>query len=1297
MRGTKRKLLITFLAGIMLSFLFIGRPSEAMSLGAGIRKVPHTKNGYDIYYHSKNILSVRKVERGTEVGNGYYRVEFEIPGTVKKAFITGLTAENVKETQESLIESYTEQSDFSIYSMNYIDAEKTAVKGVDSDLCWAGQAADMLTYAGWTKKAGFKDEDDVYDLFSEVFYDEGGQCQNAFSWFMNGYPGSHAIKSNREGGFLRDYPYDMFYDSENVVFYDGTDGNKPYKFFRKMMKALRNGDAIGINVDWVGDPDVSLAHAITLFGYIYDTSYKDTSLKYYDSFIIADSDSDKGGISDRRQASNSLNIVNAEPYKKEERNSIILDRYGNGVVTGYERLTPYSDKLVHETDPRATRNVIKSPDLRVSSVVTSTSERPYSSDTYLAAGQDVHIRLNINNNSEIRYDAPCTIHASVTDKDGKVLQTVDATGNLSIGGNYVEMIDTDVVFSPLSEGEYTIEGKIEPDSGTKEAYLINNTFTKKITVKNTQIDPEAVSISVSVPDFKNGLISNAKITYSDPSYIIDNGLENAIAISYLEDGKWSPYSEIYSTTDIANDSVGNYSCTLQDMTNYKNGLVKTIDVGKDGTAISVRLSLFTKDAVPVFYYSEPCELKYLSLKAISPTEEVRFDPIPYGANSLSNSQNIEFSFKNTSTYDGGKISGSYYIYAESWEDSSVKIDIADKKDISLGYGETTGPIRINSWKNGIEPAGRYYVYMSFYDSSSKTEESVYLGVISVREKPSTKVTTLEDVTDPTDGAISLREAIAYAESGSTESKKITFEKSARNEIISLDKPIEIEGDIEIEGKYSSHGYAYGHKLYDQQGTIFDVKKGASLSVNGLLFSNNTAKTGGAINADSANITISNCRFLNLVAEDVGGAIFAKNSKVLIKNTTFESCSAPNGGVISVNEGTQCQVLNCIFHGNSASEESLIENKGSTLDIVASSMTENTSYNDNGTLVKSDGKTRILGSVLCNLSFSQVAAGQVSIYGSALVGECDVAKDVVLDELTKRIKNKTDMYYTSYDYVSIRDRSDPKAEPAAYLYVLFGELYTKDVEGVIIEPTDAGLVYGAASGDKLETGIPVLFPKKDYLADMYGDVRGAVYGSDTTPYVEPVVGHSPITIGNKQIKKKNAENRIGRVVCDAAKQATKADIVLVCTSAIGGAIEKGDVTAPMLNQLFGDGYVISRKNINGKDIKKMLEKSIDYMLKDKKKYAKKTLQLGGVTVTYKASAKKGNRITKIMVGSKKIDYKKTYTVAMDSITAYQKPYSGYGEHDYQSEGNYWYDALVRFFNRSSSYIKKSVKKNRYIKK
>ena len=26
----------------------------------------------------------------------------------------------------------------------------------------------MLTYAGWTKKAGFKDEDDVFDLFSEV-------------------------------------------------------------------------------------------------------------------------------------------------------------------------------------------------------------------------------------------------------------------------------------------------------------------------------------------------------------------------------------------------------------------------------------------------------------------------------------------------------------------------------------------------------------------------------------------------------------------------------------------------------------------------------------------------------------------------------------------------------------------------------------------------------------------------------------------------------------------------------------------------------------------------------------------------------------------------------------------------------------------------------------------------------------------------------------------------------------------------------------------------------------------------
>lgn len=1280
-----KNVMITSLTGIMVSLLFFGHPSEAK------------RSGYDVYYNKKNILSVNMVESGAPVGNGYYQVEFEIPKTGKKAFITGLTAENVQQTQDSLIESYTDGDDFSIYNLDYIDTEKTAVTGVDSELCWAGQAADMLTYAGWTKKAGFKNEDDVLDMFSEVFADEGGVCRYGFSWFMNGYAGDQTTKSDKEGGFLRDYPYDMLYESDGAVYYDGTDGNKPYKFFRKMMNALRKGDAIGLDVDWVGDPDSSGAHAITLFGYIYNTSVKDTSLKHYDSMIIADSDSDKGGINDRRDASNSLNIVNAKPYKGDFYESLILERYGNGVITTMERLTPYSEGLAKETDSRATKNLKNTPDLRVSNVVASTSERPYASDVpYLAAGQDVHIRLNVQNNGAVGYDAPYTIHATLADKDGKVLQTVDSTGHLKVS-NFVEMVDTDAVFSALPEGEYTIEGRIEPGSGAKEAYLINNSFSRKITVKKTTIDPSAVSVSVSVPDFRDGLTSQAKITYSDPAYILDNGLQNAIAVSYLSDGKWSPYTEIYSTTDIASDSYGNRNYSTKDLTNYKNGLLKTLDVGKEGTAVSVRLSLFSEDSAPIYYYSEPCELKYLSLKVNGPEDEVYFGPIPNGANKLNNSENIEFTIENNSTYDGGKVSGNYYIYLESWEDSSLLYDLTEKKNITLGYKEKSDPIRINSWSKGIPVAGKYYVYMCFHNTVSDSDENVSLGVLSVKEKPSTKVTTLEDVTDPLDGGISLREAVSYAGSGIAESKKITFEKYAKDETIMLTKPIDVEGDVEINGIYKSHGYAYGHKLYNSNGGLFDVKKGASLSINGLILSNNITKTGGAIYADNADVTVSNCRFSNLMAEDAGGAIYAKKSKVLVKNSTFETCTSSKGGVIYVTDGTVCQILNSIFNGNSGVTDSLIENDNSTLHIVSSSLVDNASYNNGSVFIKSNASTGILGSILCENTYDQIISGPVHFYGSAIFERSELAADAVLDTLTKKVESKEDLYDTSMDYVSVREKSDPKAASSSYEFVLFKELCSKEYEGVIIQATDSGLVYGAGEGEKLESKIPVLFAKEDYSKDMYGDVRGAVYGSDATPYVEPAVGHSPITINNKQVKKKNAETYIGRAVCDAAKLSTNADIVLITTAAISSGIKKGDVTAPMLNRLIGEEVIILRKKIKGKDIKKILETSIDYMLKDKTKYASKTLQLGGVTVSYSESGKKGNRIKQIKIGGKKIDYKKTYKVAMDLTTANFKPYSGYGKNDYKVADTYWYDTLEKYFNKSFSYIKKSIKKARYIKK
>ena len=1278
---SKKRILVTALMGVMMSLIFIGRPSEA-------------KSSYEVYYHDKNILTVNVMEAGSQLSNGYYQVEFEIPGTGKKAFITGLTAENVQETQKSLIDCYTDESDFSIYNLDYIDTEKTDVKGYDSDLCWAAQAADMLTYAGWTKKAGFKNEDDVFDLFSEVFTDIGGQSRNGISWFLSGYTGSASLKSDKKGGYLRDYPPDMVFETDNIVFYNGIDGNKPYKFFRKMMKALRKGKAIGLDVDWV---EGSEAHAITLFGYIYNTSYKDTSLKHYDSFIIADSDSDKGGLIARRNAPNSLKAVRTKKYKGEAYESLIMDRYGNGAVTTLNILKPYSDGLARETDPRATRDVTVSPDIRVTSVVTSTSDRPYASDDpYLAAGQDIHLRLNVENNSAVGYNAPCTIYASVADKDGKILQNVEATGDLSLTGTYVEMIDAEAVFSPLSEGEYTIEGRVEPGPTTKEAYLINNTFKKTITVKKTETDPSAVSLKVSVPDFKNGLVSNAKITYSDPSYILDNGFENSIAVSYFNDGKWSPYTEIYSTTDIASEAVGNHNLSLAEMTNYKNGLLKTIDVGKDGTAVSVRLGLFKDGTAPIYYYSNPCDLKYLSLKAIGPADEINFDPIPYEANALANSQNIEFSFENNSTYDGGKISGSYYIYAESWEDSSLKYEIAAKKEISLAYGEKKGPIRINSWSNKITPAGQYYINMCFYDSVTKSEEIVSLGVISVCEKPSTKVTMVEDTTDPLDGGISLREAVVYASSGKTKGKKITFDKSTRNDTILLKKPIEIDSDIQIEGIYKSNGYAYAHKLYNPQGGVFDVKKGASLSINGFILSNNLAIEGGAINADNADVTISNCRISNVSAENAGGGVRAKNSKVLIKNTTFEGCQAPVGEAIYVTDSTTCHILNCIFQSNSGLAVSFIENSKSTLDIVSSSIVENSSYSDeNSSLIKSDGTTRVLGSVICKNIFSQVAKGSVHFYGNALVEQDGVTEDAVLDTLTQKIEKTSDMYYTSFGVVDSREKFDPKAGSATNEYVLVKELCTKDVKGVIIEPTDSGLVYGSDTAEKLESKIPVLFPKEDYEKDMYEDVRTAVYGSDATPYVEPVIGHSPITIKNKQIKKKNAETYIGRAVSDAIKLTTKSDIALITTSELLAGIKKGDVTAPMIKQVIGEQYIIVRKKIKGADIKKMLEKSIDYMLKDKTKYSAKTLQLAGLTVTYKASAKKGKRIKKIMVGKKAINNNKTYKVAMDYATAYQKPYSGYGEVNEKAKEKYWDKALETYFNKSSSYIKKSVKQDRYI--
>ena len=107
-----------------------------------------TIESYEVFYREKSLLEVEFTE--------YYSAEFTIPETTKNVFLAGLTAENIEETQQRIIDSYSGVDEtLSLEDLSFIDAEKTINDTEDDNLCWAAACSNILSYTGWGAQAGF--------------------------------------------------------------------------------------------------------------------------------------------------------------------------------------------------------------------------------------------------------------------------------------------------------------------------------------------------------------------------------------------------------------------------------------------------------------------------------------------------------------------------------------------------------------------------------------------------------------------------------------------------------------------------------------------------------------------------------------------------------------------------------------------------------------------------------------------------------------------------------------------------------------------------------------------------------------------------------------------------------------------------------------------------------------------------------------------------------------------------------------------------------------------------------------
>lgn len=214
-------------------------------------------------------------------------------------------------------------------------------------------------------------------------------------------------------------------------------------------------------------------------------------------------------------------------------------------------------------------------------------------------------------------------------------------------------------------------------------------------------------------------------------------------------------------------------------------------------------------------------------------------------------------------------------------------------------------------------------------------------------------------------------------------------------------------------------------------------------------------------------------------------------------------------------------------------------------------------------------------------------------------------------------------------------------------------------------------------------------------------------SEQSVILNKVVGTSPADLDGVWENLRIDETNLGRAVTDAYLLETGADIAFENAGGIRASIKKGDVTYGDIIGVSPYGNYIVTKQITGKQLKEILETSIDIQSKCIYAYEKgeydawpessgSYLQTGGITVKYNLSLENGKRVISVKVGSQPLDEDKLYTVATNNFVAVSKYYPQLANAEETGEFSACDEALIKYFEQSEDVVLSSVTTPRMVK-
>ncbi|MEE3466853.1 MAG: 5'-nucleotidase [Eubacterium sp.] len=1266
----RTKLLISLLFLTLGVGIGIGAPEA--SAKSMVKKVGYGNN-YKMYFGEKEVFEVKQLaSSGTLTDGGYYMVEFSIPGTKQVCHLTGLTEANMEEVRDEVIDGYKKGGDFSFTSLDFIDTEKAQIDASgDSELCWAGAAADMLHYAGWGRMAGH-DCDDIYDLFAKYFYNEGGFIPNAFAWYFNGVSyGLDSAVRLREldeedqptdplapigGRYLPDYAFDAATEELNVNSMPGGSETGSLLMMNEMEKRFAAGDALGLTVFNEGG-----GHAITEFGYVVNNKYDKSDLRHYCALIVADSDNDKSTVDDRRTHPNSYTLLRTEAVQGDFVNVDVLNLKDYGFELNGITVLKTPGQVFSESNAAATKNKTTTADF-VPSRLRFNNVGPETDDAAIVAvGEEIHTLLGMTNNSEVELRTKLPVRLTVRDAAGKVVQVLDTQVDFDKQNRLYQEMVLDQTIEPLPVGSYRVTVEVNPGKHIKEAYFTNNSYTTELEVRERTFDVSGIGVSAKIGEFGDNETTKAVMSYTGEKTIKKSGWKAWGEMAYYKEGESKDWVTFCSTEFGEGAGVGNYDPVLKKKdTEYNyHALEKEVELNCWGPKVQFRLKI-VKEGEPAAYVLSP-EYDLIYRKITVKEETGKLSRMKRGATGLNPGEEIVFRLVNESTAEDATVSGKFF--AQILDVGEDPIIVVPEMEFTLKKGEESAPIKVTKWGKSISGMQSIDGFLGW-----DGREPAYYGelvALEIEEVENPLVDIVQDVVDPYDSCVSLREAVAYAQSTG---KTVRFSDLVDRSQLVLDKPIEIDGKVSINGYHTvkKHPLVQSLSVISKKKPLFVVKEKGDLTLRGVGVTSRETREVPMIENQGGALTVRQSLFSEIRMDDGDGAmIHSTGGKLKVEKSLFFEGKATNGGAICA-DGTDTEILNSYFSGNIAKRGAAVYAKGAPCTIVASTIVNNNQYSssegDTGDyIVYGDTDLTLIATAFgANRDFMEVGES-AKLYGCFLQSsESEVAADtntVYDDARALFYSNNVDYLMSDYPfgYDTVTDEYPIES--------LFGNIVTVHKrKGIYIRREEDGTIGISKDGKTYtSTGVKAKFAKNSYAVDLFGKTRGPVFGCQATDYRyadKDLVGSTPIKLSGSVKKGQPYETKLGRVITQGMLYTTEADVALIANGDITGSIKKGDVRAKKVKQIIKSPYqMIELKTLTGEQLKSLFEESIDRMLRaeKKKKNDRNVLQVCGAEIKYVPSKKKGKRIKSVKITGTKLKAKKKYTVAMHATAKTVKAY------------------------------------------